>query len=188
MSSMVDFRGKRFSVVSFQRQVSWTGLRPKICIDVVCLCHGFLYFLFSMCFAQGDHLWLGELIVSLTSNARWRMEPVSWIMCSTFSIACFYWGVCFYKWGIVSSLHGKRFSVMSFQRHGRGCIRRCVGVVYGMLCVSYVFFFPRVFVQDDDLWRAGSTVLTTRTIRPRAYTMTPFYRIHFMDFIQLFNF
>ena len=87
-----------------------------------------------------------------------------------------------------------------------GCIWACVGIVcldgnlrvtsdhvsvlpvWIVFFVSYIFYFPRVFVQDDDLWLAGFTVLTTRTIRPRAYTMTPFYRIHFMDFIQLFNF
>ena len=70
-------------------------------------------------------------------------------------------GGCVCEWEIVSSLHGKRFSVVPFQRHGRGYIRRYVGVVCVMFCVSYIFYFPRVYVQDDDLWWAGSTVLTT---------------------------
>mgnify|MGYP006147404371 CR=1 FL=1 len=37
---------------------------------------------------------------------------------------------------------GKRFSVVSFQRHGRGCVNICVGVVVCvMFFVSYIFFF-----------------------------------------------
>ena len=57
------------------------------------------------------------------------------------------------EWRIVSSMadfSGKRFSVVSFQRHGRGYIRRCFGVVCVMFCVSYIFYFPCVFVQVDD--------------------------------------
>ena len=53
VSSMVGLRGKRFSVVSFQRHVSWSGLREHMCWGG-CLCHvlRFLYFLFlfSVCF------------------------------------------------------------------------------------------------------------------------------------------
>ena len=69
----------------------------------------------------------------------------------TFSIACFYRGGVVSTSGGVSSMvgfRGKRFSVVSFQRHGRGCVNICVGVVVCvMFFVSYNFFFPRVLYR-----------------------------------------
>ena len=88
-------------------------------------------------------------------------------MYSTFPIVWFFSGGRFNKLEIVSSMlsfREKRFSVVPFQQHvsWTGLTRPCAGVVVCvMFCVSYIFYFPRVYVQDDDLWWAGSTVLTT---------------------------
>ena len=128
-------------------------IRRCVCVICVIFCVSYIFH-FPRVFVQDDVLWLAGLTVSFTSlpfvddGCRWSVGSCA----PTFSIACFYRGGYFCECGIVSSMvdvRGKRFSVVSFQRHGRDYTRRRVGVVCVMFCVSYVFFFPRL--QDDHL-------------------------------------